>query len=222
MGIISVENLDRLFWLGRYSERVYTSARLFASSFDRMIDADMENYAVFCSQLDIPNIYLSREDFCRRYIADEEDPNSIYSNLVRAYDNAVVLRNEIGSEPVTYIQLAVYDMKKSRVSSAPVVDLQKVVDHILAFWGIVDDMIESENVRNIIKTGKRIERLDLYGRLQMDRTSIAREVHRLTGRIKRTNLHYDAEDLEELNRLAEEEQTDYDRIVEIADQLRKD
>lgn len=222
MGIISVENLDRLFWLGRYSERVYTSARLFASSFDRMIDVDIEDYAAFCCQLDIPNIYLSREDFCKRYITDEEDPNSIYSNLMRAYDNAVVLRNEIGSEPIAYIQLAVYDMKKSRVSSAPVVGLQKVVDNILAFWGIVDDMIENENVRNIIKTGKRIERLDLYGRLQMDRTSIIREIHRLTGRIKKSNLHYDAEGLENLNRLAEEEQIDYDRIVEITDQLRKD
>lgn len=222
MGIISVENLDRLFWLGRYSERVYTSARMFASSFDRMIDVDIEDYAAFCCRLDIPNIYRSREDFCKRYITDEEDPNSIYSNLMRAYDNAVVLRNEIGSEPITYIQLAVYDMKKSRMSSAPVVDLQKVVDNILAFWGIVDDMIESENIRNIIKTGKRIERLDLYGRLQMDKTSIIREIHRLTGRIQKTNLHYDPENLVELNKLAGEEQLDYNRIVEIADQLRKD
>ena len=222
MGIISVENLDRLFWLGRYSERVYTSARLFASSFDQMIDMDLENYAVFCSQLDIPNIYLSKKGFCKRYITDETDPNSIYSNLLRAYDNAVVLRNEIGSEPIAYIQLAVYDMKKSRMSEAPIVDLQKVIDHILAFWGIVDDMIECENVRNIIKTGKRIERLDLYGRLQMDRTSILREVHRLTGRIARTNLHYDKGQLEEIQTLAQAEPIDYDRIVILADQLRKD
>lgn len=222
MGIISVENLDRLFWLGRYSERVYTSARLFAVSFDRMIDVDMDNYAVLCRQLDIPNIYHSREDFCRRYISDEYDPNSIYSNLMRAYDNAIVLRNEIGSEPITYIQLSVYDMKKSKVASAPIVGLQKVMDNILAFWGIVDDMIESENVRNIIKTGKRIERLDLYGRLQMDRTSIIREVCRLAGRITRTNLHYDEDKLEELKRLAEAEHINYDRIVDLADTLRKD
>lgn len=222
MGIISVENLDRLYWLGRYSERVYTSARLFAASFDRMIDVDMGNYANFCRQLDIPNIYHSREDFCKRYIADEEDPNSIYSNLMRAYDNAVVLRNEIGSEPITYIQLSVYDMKKSRISSAPIVGLQKVEDNILAFWGIVDDMIESENTRNIIKTGKRIERLDLYGRLQMDRTSIVREINRLAGRITRTNLHYDEDKLKELKKLAEDEQINYDRIVELADHLRKD
>lgn len=222
MGIISIENLDRLYWLGRYSERVYTSARLFATSFDRMIDMNLDDYAQFCALLDIPNIYQSREEFCGRYIVDEQDPNSIYSNLMRAYDNAVELRNEIGSEPITYIQLSVYDMKKSKLLSAPIVGLQKVIDNILAFWGIVDDMIESENVRNIIKTGKRIERLDLYGRLQVDRTSIAREVHRLAGRIQRTNLHYDREKIEELNRLVEEDEIDYDRIVELADGVRTD
>ena len=222
MGIISVENSDRLFWLGRYSERVYTSARLFAKSFDQMIDVDIENYAVFCSRLDIPDIYGSKEDFCKKYITDETDPNSIYSNLVRAYDNAVVLRNEIGSEPISYIQLAVYDMKKSAVSKAPIVDLQKVIDHILAFWGIVDDMVESENVRNIIKTGKRIERLDLFGRLEVDRNSILRETKRLCERIAKTNLRYDAEKLEEIRQIAEGQEIDYKRIVELADHLRKD
>lgn len=222
MGIISVENSDRLFWLGRYSERVYTSARLFADSFDKMIDMDLENYAVFCAQLDIPNIYCSKEDFCKRYIHDDKDPNSIYSNLMRAYDNAIVLRNEIGSEPIAYIQLCVYDMKRNRTASAPIVGLQKIVDNILAFWGIVDDMIENENIRNIIKTGKRIERLDLYGRLQADRESINREIHRLAGRITKTNLHYDKAKLDKLRELAEKDPIDYDEIVALTDTLRKD
>ncbi len=38
MGIISVDQADRLFWLGRYSERVYTTLRLYSKSFDSMID----------------------------------------------------------------------------------------------------------------------------------------------------------------------------------------
>ncbi|MEE3395254.1 MAG: hypothetical protein VZQ97_04965, partial [Candidatus Onthomonas sp.] len=33
---------------------------------------------------------------------------SVYSNLIRAYDNAIVLREEIGSLTLSYIQLAVY------------------------------------------------------------------------------------------------------------------
>ena len=222
MGIISIENSDRLFWLGRYSERVYTSARLFAASFDKMIDVDMGQYSIFCERLAIPNIYGSREDVCGRYISDVTDPNSICANLMRAYDNAAALRNEIGSEAITYIQLAVYDIKKCGESQAPVIELQEVVDHILAFWGIVDDMIESENIRNIIKTGKRVERLDLYGRLKLDPASISREINRLAGRITKTNLHYDADKLEELKMLVRAEPLDYDRIIELADHLRRD
>lgn len=219
MGIISVENTDRLYWLGRYSERVYTTIRLFAKSFDNMIDLSIDSYAEFCKNLDIPNIYTSRENFILRYCFDEEDPNSIYSNLMRAYDNCVTLREEIGSETVSYIQLAVYEMNRARVSQSPLIELQKVTDNILAFWGIVDDNIDSQNVRNIIKVGKRIERLDLYGRLRMPREEMLREVHRLTGRISQTCLKYKEENLKELSRLVEDPTIDYCSIVQEVDHL---
>lgn len=219
MGIISVENTDRLYWLGRYSERVYTTIRLFAVSFDDMIDNYIDSYADFCESLDIPNIYTSKENFIERYCFDEEDPNSIYSNLMRAYDNCVTLREELGSETVSYIQLAVYEMQRARISTAPLIELQKVVDNILAFWGIVDDCIDSQNVRNIIKIGKRIERLDLYGRLHMPREEMLREVHRLSGRITQTQLKYREDYLREIERLVEDDEIDYCTVVMKVDQL---
>lgn len=219
MGIISVENTDRLYWLGRYSERVYTTIRLFAVSFDDMIDNYIDSYADFCNSLDIPNIYTSKENFIERYCFDEEDPNSIYSNLMRAYDNCVTLREELGSETVSYIQLAVYELQRARVSEAPLIELQKVVDNILAFWGIVDDSIDSQNVRNIIKIGKRIERLDLYGRLHMPREEMLREVHRLAGRMPQSCLKYRADYLRELERLVEDIEIDYCTIVMKVDSL---
>ena len=213
MGIISVERTDRLYWLGRYSERVYTTLKLFADSFDQMIDAQEGAYDGFCKKLEIPNIYTSREDFIERYCFDPEDPNSIYSNLMRTYDNAVVLREEIGSETLSYIQLAVYEMNRAKESSAPLIWLQKVTDNIVAFWGMADDCIESENVRNLIKTGKRVERIDLYARLQYDLEKMEREICRHTGRIVRTNLKYDAAKLQNLGELIEKDSIDYWQIV---------
>ena len=108
MGIISIEHTDRLFWLGRYSERVYTTLRFFAEQYDSMLDLKEEEYKDFCKSQDIPDIYESAEDFSNRYCFDEKDPNSIISNLIRAYDNAVVMREEIGSGTLSYIQMAVY------------------------------------------------------------------------------------------------------------------
>ncbi len=219
MGIISIGNTDRLYWLGRYSERVYTTIRLFAVSYDSMIDQPQYQYEQFCTRLDIPNIYASRADFINRYCFDAGDPNSIYSNLVRAYDNCVTLREEIGSETVSYIQLAMYEMEKAKKSDAPLLNLQHVMDNILAFWGIVDDSIDSENVRNIIKVGKRVERLDLYSRLHMPAKEMLREVRRLAGRIPRTNLKYQKSGLDDLEKLVESETVDYGSILYQVDNL---
>ncbi len=219
MGIISIENTDRLFWLGRYSERVYTTIRLFADSYDNMIDTYRNSYQDFCLRLDIPNIYHSGEDFAKRYCFDETNPNSIYSNLTRAYDNGITLREEIGSETLSYIQLAVYEMNKARISQAPLIELQKVVDNILAFWGIADDCIDSENVRNIIKVGKRVERLDLYARLHMPQVEMIREVDRLAGRIGRTCLNYHASFLDDLKILVHEPDIRYSEVVKKVETL---
>lgn len=206
MGVKSVENTDRLYWLGRYSERVYTTLKLYGLRFDSMIEEGAEGYDEFCRSLDIPNIYCSAEDFRQKYPFGKDDPNSIYSNLKRAYDNAIELREEIGSETLAYIQLAVYEMNKAAASEAPMIEFQKILDDILAFWGIVDDQIEDENTRNVIKVGKRIERIDLYGRLHVDYESMKREIRRLCGRIDRCSLHYNKEILNKLSAMVEQEE----------------
>ncbi|MBO5145231.1 MAG: alpha-E domain-containing protein [Lachnospiraceae bacterium] len=223
MGIISLEQTNRLYWLGRYSERVYTTIRLYSKCYDDMIDDIGDNYGGFCKMLEIPNIYSDKEDFNARYGFDENDPNSILSNLMRAYDNAIVLREEIGSETLSYIQLAIYAINKAKISRAPLLELQNVEDNILAFWGIADDFIDSETTRNIIKTGKRIERIDLYGRLKIGSKELKREFHRMETRLIRSGMDYDKSCLEQLRTLIEEiddnTAIDYHSIVKQVEEL---
>ncbi len=219
MGIISIEQADRLFWLGRYSERVYTTVRLYCKSYDSMIDNIDDIYVDFCSMIDIPNIYADASDFKARYPFDEENPDSIYSNLIRAYDNAIVLRESIGSESLSYIQLSIYEMNKARESDAPLIELQKVVDNILAFWGIVDDQIDEEKVRNIIKAGKRIERIDLYARLGLDRKEIVREVHRMVPRVEKSGIKYNKKKLLDLVELIGHQDIDYYGAVNLVEAI---
>lgn len=213
MGIITLEHMDELYWLGRYSERVYTTIRLYFTSYDKLIDFSEFSYADFCRQIEIPDVYGSAEEFRTRYAFDETDVNSIISNLNRAYDNAIILREEIGSETLSYIQLALYAMQKAKVSHAPLIELQRVIDNILAFWGIADDSIDSEQVRNIIKAGKRVERIDLYARLKISRTELLREVHRLIPRIARCGISYRKSNLEKIEALAMQDSIDYGQIV---------
>ena len=223
MGIISLEQTNRLYWLGRYSERVYTTIRLYAKCYDDMIDDIGENYADFCRMLEIPNIYKDKEDFNQRYGFDESDPNSILSNLIRAYDNAVVLREEIGSETLSYIQLAIYAINKAKISRAPLLELQNVEDNILAFWGIADDFIESETIRNIIRTGKRVERIDLYARLKLGIKELKSELRRMHTRLVSSGMHYNEACLDRLIALIEHIDAaavaDYEGIVKNVENL---
>ena len=213
MGIVSVEQADHLFWLGRYTERVYTTLRFYFPRFDSMIDETVDSYQTFCESIDIPNIYSSKEDFLRRYPFDADNPDSIISNLNRAYDNAIVLRESIGSETLSYIQLAVYDMNKAAVSKSPLIELQYLLDHILSFWGIADDQIDSEQVRNMIKAGKRIERIDMYARLKVSREELIREVCRMIPRVERSGLVYNKVKLGQMKSLVENPDLDYYKIV---------
>ncbi len=219
MGIKSVMNTDRLYWLGRYSERVYTTLKLFSISFDTLIEQYAEDYRSFCESIEIPDIYRDKDDFIGRYAFSPEDPNSIISNLQRAYDNAIELREEIGSETLSFIQIAIYEMNAAKLSDAPLLHFQKITDAILAFWGCVDDQIDDENTRNIIKIGKRVERLDLYARLRKSPGAIQREVNRLAGRISRTDLIYSKDDLQTLKDLAAAPEPDYREIIRIVEQL---
>lgn len=219
MGIISVEQANRLYWLGRYTERVYTTLRIYSRSFDMMIDEITDSFQDFCNSLDIPNIYISKEDFTRRYPFDAQNSDSIISNLNRAYDNAIVLRESIGSEALSYIQLAIYEMNRAAESNAPLIEMQRIVDNILAFWGIVDDQIDSEQIRNIIKAGKRIERIDLYARLGVTKGELIREVHRMIPRVQRSGLPYEEEKLGLVKELVERSDLDYYKIVSIVETI---
>ena len=141
MDIIALNKVDNLIWLGRYSERVYSTIKEFFISYDKMLEHP-NFYIKYCNDFKIPNIYSDTEDFVKRYIKDTNDPNSIISNLYRAYDNCVILRNEIGTQTMSYLELAVNDLTSLKDFDSCIIDLQNILDHILAFWASLDDEIE--------------------------------------------------------------------------------
>lgn len=191
MGIISVEKVNNLYWLGRYTERVYATLQKYNNGFDEMLDLDVHFYEKYCAALNIPNIYTDYENFIASYGYDTENPDSIVSNLYRAYDNALVLRDYITSEALAYIHLAQFQLKAAKVSDAPQIELQAVVDNLLAFWGSVDDSIDDVIVRNLIKLGKKVELLDLKMRFREDNEELKRVFEQVVFYLHRVNIEYD-------------------------------
>ena len=219
MGIISIDHADRLYWLGRYTERVYTTARMYSEGFDAMIDEEVDSYPAYCEKIDIPNIYTDKDDFMYRYPYDRENPDSIISNLYRAYNNAIELRETIGSEAQSYIQLAIYDMNKASLNPAPLIEMQKLIDNLMAFWGIIDDCIDSLQIRNLLKAGKRIERIDIYARMGLPPEKLLREVKRLIPRVRDCGIGYDENKLNSLGALITAPSPDYYKIVRTVDSI---
>ena len=213
MGIISMEKVDHLYWLGRYTERVYTTLRVFFHIYDRIIEQPEGMCAQYCERLNIPNIYTSNRQFVQSYLFGEDNPDSVYSNMKRAYDNVIVLRDELSSQVLSYVQLAVDAFESGRKTTAPLLELQQVIDDLLAFWGGADDYVEQEDCRNILKCGKYVERLDLFIRLDYHREDLEKEFRKLTNRLFRTNLNYNEENLKRLEQIImdKDHQKSYDQ-----------
>ena len=153
------------------------------------------------TSISIPDIYENQEDFVQKYLFSKEDGNSVYSSMERAYDNAVVLRDELSSRTLSYIQLALDCMEKHAGSGAFVYDLQPVLDDLFAFWGCLDDNVEDEECRNIIKCGKYLERLDLYMRLDYPYRMIEKEYNKFLNRLHKIRIHYNLSEIDTFNEI---------------------
>ena len=159
---ISSAKASRLFWLGRYAERVYLTLHMLRKHFDIMIDEDKDSYIVFCTKMGIENKYRSAEDFTKRYLFDLSNPESVINMLERVKDNAMMLREEIMTETLCYIELSIAHMNKPEVQNRGIEGLQRITDYMLAFWGSIDERIVDNQIRHSIKFGKYLESLDLH------------------------------------------------------------
>ncbi len=214
MGIISIEKANNLFWLGRYSQRVYSTLKRFYNGFDEMLDRNEMAYQEYCKAMNIPDVYKSKERFVEDYPYDTENPDSIVSNLYRAYDNALVMRDYISSESLAYIQLALFDIKSSKGSDAPLITLQDCVDHLLAFWGCIDENVDDVETRNLIKVGKTVELLDIQLRLKWNKESIIRTFKRMNSHMPNTAIEYKISSYYALAYELTRDEVDYEKALE--------
>lgn len=199
--ILSSSKANRLFWLGRYAERVYTSLHLVRKYLDKMIDSDSDCYRMFCNQLGIPDIYTSAEDFRCRFLYDEESQMSLITSMRRAFDNAIELREEIKSENLSYIELALNTMRKCSNTNAKCDELQPVTDNLLAFWGGLEERMSSREAKDLLRLGRQLESLELHIRFQYDMEHIRSIYDTIDAYISRLPEVYSKQYYAELNSL---------------------
>lgn len=186
MGAITIEQGDRLYWLGRYIERAFTTMKSLENLYDRILDTDPEFYMQYLGYFGLSDVYDSRNEFIHSFIYDRDNSCSVMYSLERAYDNGIELRDEISTEALSYIQVAI-DLLDGSVHSTVGMraSMLPIEDTLYGFWGCIYDNIYDDEIRNIIFCGKCVERLELYLRLRYRTEFIDSEFNRFCKALRR-------------------------------------
>ena len=202
---IPANKANRLFWLGRYTERVYISLHLLRRYYDRMIDGQPKDYEAFYQKLDFGNPYPDKESLRMGYMYDGQNSASLLSELVAANDNAIVLREEIKSETLSYVQLSLCLIQKAADhKNTNITDLQPITDYLLAFWGSIDERVFDERIRKLLKIGKLVENIDLHLRFDYPFYRIKEAFEELKKQLEDEDNLYDPSILDQLDSCMDE------------------
>lgn len=167
--IISASKANQLYWLGRYQERVYMTLHLLHKCYDQMIDGNPEKYHALRNALDPSNSYTDNEAFALGMVYDENNPSSVFSALNHAMDNAILLREDIYTETLSYIELSISLMKKcKKENKINFTLLQYITDWSLAFWGSAEQRIFNTRILTLMMIGRHVEYLDMMIRYNYD------------------------------------------------------
>lgn len=160
--IISALKANRLYWLGRYENRVYLTLHQLNKCYDKMIDGEPGEYEALWKRLDIDGHYTTNEEFTLGLLYDEANPCSLLSAQRSAMDNAILLREDIMSETLSYLEMSIALMKKCKTEqNANPTCLQPVTDWSMAFWGSAEQRLQNHRALNLMMLGRNVENIDI-------------------------------------------------------------
>lgn len=211
--IVSAAKANRLFWLGRYVERGYISLHLLRRYYDNMIDDHTCAYEEYYKKLDGYNPYTDAQSFRIGCLYDRNNPCSIMTGLEQANDNGILLRKEISTETLSYVQLSLALIKQAeQKNETNITQLQLITDYLLAFWGSIDERVFDESIRNLLRIGRLIENLDMHIRFEYAFYRIREAFDSLLLRVEKNGAIFDHVVLAQLNQLLTEDNYDIENI----------
>ena len=146
--------------------------------------------------------------------------------MERAYDNGIVLREEISTVALSFLPMAKDILEKSAQGGNPQLSLLPLRDVLYSFWGCIMDNVFDEEVCNLIFCGKSMVRVDFCLRMRLPFAEAEQEFRRLCRRLRfvpkdtpyRYNLQYLC-DLVEILGAEEEYKLHADKAIAILEPL---
>lgn len=208
--VITADKANRLFWLGRYAERVYVSLHLLRRYYDKVLDGNISDLQEYYTYLGVDCNGKDKESEECQYsqLYDKSNHCSIARSLELTNDNGIVLRHDISSESLSYIQMSQVLLAECAESKERnITKLQSITDNMLAFFGSVDERVFDDRIRIFLKIGRLIENLDLHVRFNYPYFRIEEAFLSLKDYIRRSESGVaDVFALESLNELIREDQ----------------
>lgn len=179
---VTASKAENLFWLGRYTERVFTTLNVFFPFYDRVMDTDVDAFRPFARALDLPEDFANFDAFVNTFLYDKWNRDSVRSAISSAFYNAVVLRPELGSSLLQHIELAmsgIVDAAHHAAGAKDVFDHRDIADEMLAFWGGIENSSVEPTLKALVYLGKYLERIDLYTRFGFSEDVLPATVRKL-------------------------------------------
>jgi len=172
--IISASKANSLYWLGRYEERVYITLHLLRKCHDKMIDGELEDYLPIWRNLDTTGAYQTIEEFTLGIMYDDSNSSTVMTAQTKAMDNAILLREDILSETLSYLEMSLALLKECKKKQEKnVICLQPVIDWSLAFWGSAQQRLQNHKALYIMSIGRNVENLDMQLRFDYSYERVA-------------------------------------------------
>lgn len=162
--------------------RVYLTLHQMGKCCDKMIDGSLADYGELWQKLDAGGAYRTTDEFTLGMLYDEQNPSSVISAQKYAMDNAILLREDIMSETLSYLEMSVALLRKLKEQGETnVTAMQPIKDWSLAFWGSAEQRIQNHRALDIMMMGRNIENIDMllrfgysYRRLALAMESLGR------------------------------------------------
>lgn len=183
---ISPAKAHHLYWLGRYAERVSAQMHFLRHYYDLCLDEGHEDAIhQYCSKLNLPICTRDRDAFLVEHLFGDQC-GSLRHTLNCLNDNSIVLREELTTNTIAYVNLCVATLKHSdHRKDVNINSLQPISDYILAFWGSVLQHVTNGATLDMLFIGKRIEFIDMYSRFGEKHSRLAAEWRNMDRRLDR-------------------------------------
>ena len=139
-----------------------------------MIDGELEDYLPIWRNLDTTGAYQTIEEFTLGIMYDDSNSSTVMTAQTKAMDNAILLREDILSETLSYLEMSLALLKECKKKQEKnVICLQPVIDWSLAFWGSAQQRLQNHKALYIMSIGRNVENLDMQLRFDYSYERVA-------------------------------------------------